>query len=291
MAIRSMQIPDWPDDSPDAILFHQRGWTVTIEKERLTMASSDVEKVMALFEGIANRDPSLAIKHVNPTSYTNHNPLAYDGIEGVRGLIAHLPGGKSPLKVVRAFQDGPYVFTHSEGDFFGQKVFFDIFKLEDGQIVEHWDSSTERTPPNESGHTQTDGPTQAEHLEDREKNKSLIRDFYETCFVRGNFAKIHDYFSADRFIRHDSNGGDGLSAFLALMKAGAQRGVIFKVDEIKFVLGQGDFVLVAAKGSISGKSCVYYDLFRVESGKIAEHWGIIETVPAQEKWNNRNGIL
>ena len=75
------------------------------------------------------------------------------------------------------------------------------------------------------------------------------------------------------------------------LKALAQRGIVFKIDEIKFVLGQGDFVLVAARGSIAGKACVYYDLYRVENEKIAEHWEITENIPPQDKWNNHNGIL
>jgi predicted SnoaL-like aldol condensation-catalyzing enzyme len=253
--------------------------------------TSDIERVVTMFQGFGDRDPHLATKHIHPTSYINHNPLAFDGIEGVKRFIDLLPGEKSPVKILRAFQDGAYVFTHAEGDFFGQKLFFDIFKLEEGQIVEHWDSSTEPTPPNESGHTQTGGPIEAKDLHATEKNKSIVRDFYESVVVPGNYAKIPEYFAGDHFIRHDANGGDGVAAFMARLKALAQKGIVFQIDEIKFVLGQGDFVLVAAKGSLAGESCVYYDLYRVENEKIAEHWGITENVPSQDKWNNKNGIL
>ena len=256
-----------------------------------TTMTSDIEKVVTLFQGFGDRDAELATRYVPPTKYTNHNPMAFDGIAGVKGIIGHLSSEQSSVKMVRTFQDGPYVFTHAEGDFFGPKVFFDIFKLEDGLLVEHWDSSTPQTPPNESGHTQTDGPTEAKDLQDTEKNKALIRNFYETCFLQGNAAKIPEYFAGDNYIRHDENGGDGLSAFLGIMKAAAQKGIFFKIDELKFVLGEGNFVLAAAKGSMADEPCVYYDLFRVESGKIAEHWGITQNIPPQEKWNNHNGIL
>lgn len=33
----------------------------------------------------------------------------------------------------------------------------------------------------------------------------------------------------------------------------------------------------------------FYDLFRVADGKIAEHWDIIEEIPARDKWANDNG--
>jgi hypothetical protein len=44
------------------------------------------------------------------------------------------------------------------------------------------------------------------------------------------------------------------------------------------VLGQGDFVFIAAKGSHEGNPCVYIDLYRVEDGKIAERWGFPEEI-------------
>ena len=44
------------------------------------------------------------------------------------------------------FQAGDYVFTHTDYDFFGPKVGFDILRFEDGKIVEHWDT-IETIPP------------------------------------------------------------------------------------------------------------------------------------------------
>jgi predicted SnoaL-like aldol condensation-catalyzing enzyme len=63
------------------------------------------------------------------------------------------------------------------------------------------------------------------------------------------------------------------------------------IDEIKFVLGQGNLVFVAAKGTHEGAPCVYIDLYRVENGKMAEHWGFPETIPPQKEWKNNNGIF
>ena len=33
----------------------------------------------------------------------------------------------------------------------------------------------------------------------------------------------------------------------------------------------------------------YYDLFRVENGKIAEHWDVMETIADKSTWQNQNG--
>jgi len=255
----------------------------------MSLFVTEIEKAMTVSEGIGDRDPALATKYINRQNFKNHNLMAYDGVQGVEGFISHLPQEKSPLKVIRAFQDGSYVFTQSEGDLFGKKVFFDIYRFENGQIIEHWDNQTDSTPPNQSGHTSTDGPTEATDLKDTEKNKALIKEFYEAIFLKGQLEKMPQYFDGDTYIRHDARGGDGLSALSAMMQQLAKQGMDMNVDKIAMILGQGNFVLVVAGGSISGKPVAYYDLFRVENSKIAEHWDVIENIPPHDQWNNKNG--
>ena len=252
------------------------------------MATSDIEKALTVFQGIGNRNTDLAIKYMHPTKYTQHNPLASDGIAGVKEWIAQLPHKKSPLKTVRAFQDGPYVFTHTEGNVLGQNVFFDIFRFEDGFIVEHWVFSAKAAPPNKSGHTQTDGPTEAKHREDTEKNKSFMRDYYETFHISGDHSRSDQYFTGDLMIRHEPGVGNGVAEFMRDVEVLMQHRTI---DEMKFLLGQGDFVFIAAKGTQEGDPCVYIDLYRVEDEKIVEHWGFPEKILPQEEWKNDNGAL
>ena len=255
------------------------------------MATSDIEKALTVFRGIGNRDKDLATTPMHPTRYKQHNPHASDGVSGVKEWIDQLPGEKSPLNTIRAFQDGPYVFAHTVGDVLRPNVFLDIFKFEEGLIVEHWVVWTDITPPNKSGHTQTDGPTEARGSQDTESNKSLLRDFYETVLVPRDYEKIPEFFAGDHFIRHDPIGGDGVAAFMRMLDSAAQHGLIFKIDEVKFVLGEGDFVLVAAKGSLAENPYVFFDLYRVEGGKMAEHWGVPMKVPPPAEWKNRNGML
>ena len=71
----------------------------------------------------------------------------------------------------------------------------------------------------------------------------------------------------------------------------ADRGLRFamKYHKVHKVLGEGNFVLVASEGEFAGKASAFYDLFRIEHGKIAEHWDTIETIPARSEWKNTNG--
>ena len=55
------------------------------------------------------------------------------------------------------------------------------------------------------------------------------------------------------------------------------------------VLGEGNFVLSISEGSFAGKATSFYDLFRVENGKIVEHWDVMESIIPKEQWKNANG--
>ena len=75
---------------------------------------------------------------------------------------------------MRAFADGDFVFTHTNYNFFGPKIGFDIFRFEYGLIVEHWDNLQETSPANPSGHTMIDGSTESTDLEKTTANKTLV---------------------------------------------------------------------------------------------------------------------
>ena len=48
-------------------------------------------------------------------------------------------------------------------------------------------------------------------------------------------------------------------------------------------------MLSVSEGTFAGKPTSFYDLFRVENGKIAEHWDVMETIAPKAEWKNENG--
>jgi predicted SnoaL-like aldol condensation-catalyzing enzyme/uncharacterized protein YndB with AHSA1/START domain len=277
--------------NPGALYRYHQEWVEVLaraaEKEAAKV-TSNIKRVLTVFAGISAGDVGAATQYIHHTRFVQHNPCAANGVEGLMQFIRKSPRDQLQLTVVRAFQDGPYVVTQAKGQRSGRNVFFDIFRLEDGLVVEHWAFSTTDAPPNQSGHTQTDGPTEVKLSEDTAKNKSIVRKYCETIHISGEHSKIPQYFSGDHCIRHEPGVRDGVTAFKSdLAELVKHR----SIDEIKFVLGQGDFVFIAAKGSHEDSPCVYLDLYRVEDGKIAERWGFPEEIPPQEEWKNNNGML
>lgn len=227
---------------------------------------------------------------INPNKYVQHNLAAKDGIAGLTEFLAQIPKGSARVNTVRVFQDGDLVFAHSDYNIFGPKVGFDVFRFEDGKIVEHWDNLQEKpASANPSGHTMTDGPAEARELEQTEANKRLVRSFLEDILVNGRMDKLAGYFGGDTYIQHNPRIADGLSGLGAGLKAMADSGIALKYERIHRVLGEGNFVLAAGEGQLGGKPFSFYDLFRVENGKIAEHWDTVEAIPPKDQWRNNNG--
>ncbi|MGH6855951.1 MAG: nuclear transport factor 2 family protein, partial [Aestuariivirga sp.] len=134
-----------------------------------------------------------------------------------------------------------------------------------------------------------DGPAEATGLEDTEANKALVRAFIDDILVNGRMEKLTGYFDGDAYVQHNPQIADGLSGLGKALEAMAKAGITMKYDRIHQVLGEGNFVLAVSEGTLGGKPTSFYDLFRVENGKLAEHWDTIETIPAQDQWKNANG--
>ena len=109
-----------------------------------TQEEANRKAVLAFYEkGLNQKDVDAALAYVGDR-YTQHNPNAADGPEGFRKFIGFLrekfPNSHSEIK--RSFVDGDYVILHvhavREPGTKGNAI-VDIFKLENGKIVEHWD--------------------------------------------------------------------------------------------------------------------------------------------------------
>jgi predicted SnoaL-like aldol condensation-catalyzing enzyme len=248
------------------------------------------EKAVAVIESIETGNPE-AISYINPNTYIQHNLAVADGPAGFGALLQLLPEGSAKAKVKRAFQDDNFVVLHTEYNFFGPKVGFDVFRFEDGKIVEHWDNLQELTPVNASGRTQTDGSTKVINLNDTEQNKALVADFVNTILINGDMTRINDFIGVndEDYLQHNPAIGDGLNSLGKALASLAENGMPMIYKNNHKILGQGNFVLSISEGTFLNKDVAFYDLFRIENNKLVEHWDVIENIPAKAEWKNHNG--
>ncbi len=254
---------------------------------------TNTQKALELIGTFATGDTKKAASLL-AEGYIQHN-LAYGtGREAFVGSVSYLASApvKTTVRNIRAFEDGDKVFLQTVYNFAGagEQVAFDIFRIDkDGLIAEHWDNLANVAEPNPSGHTQIDGTTEVADLDKTEANRELVKNFLYDVMQGNNSAKTPDYFEGDVYIQHNTAIADGLSGLGAALAAMAEQNIQMIYTSVHQVLAQGNFVLAVSEGTFGGAPTSYYDLWRVENGKIAEHWDVMETIAEKSAWQNQNG--
>ena len=258
------------------------------QKEVITMTNT--EKALALINTFATGDTEKASELLEE-NYIQHN-LAYGtGRDAFVGSVSYLASApvKTTVNNIRAFEDGDKVFLQTVYNFAGagEQVAFDIFRFDaDGKIAEHWDNLAAKAEPNPSGHTQTDGTMEINDLDKTETNRELVKDFLYDVMQGNRPEKTPDYFDGDTYIQHNTGIADGVSG---LNEALAAQDIQMIYNKTHMILAQGNYVLAVSEGTFGGAPTSYYDLWRIENGKIAEHWDVMETIADKSTWQNQNG--
>ena len=258
-----------------------------------TTQQTQTEKALALINTFATGDTETAASLL-AEGYIQHN-LAYGtGRDAFIGSVEYLASAdvKTTVQNIRAFEDGDKVFLQTIYNFAGagEQVAFDIFRFdEDGLIAEHWDNLAAVAEANPSGHTQTDGTMEITDLDKTEENRELVENFLYDVMQGNNPDKTAGYFDGDTYIQHNTAIADGVSGLSEALAALSEAGIEMIYDETHMVLAQGNFVLAVSEGTYGGAHTSYYDLWRVENGKIAEHWDVMETIADESTWQNENG--
>lgn len=251
------------------------------------MTLTNKDKIRALLKSIQTGDPA-PVAFVNEAKYIQHNPQTHEGSEGLAHLFKRLAATNPRVEIVRAFEDGDYVFAHTEYDFAKRNIGFEVFRFENGQAVEHWDNIQKRKGPNALGREMTDGTTKSEDHESTENNRAFIRGFVETALIGGDRSLFDNYFS-ENFAEYNPRLTDDVSELKSELEARGPEGLLIDYQKVHRVLAEGSFVLSVCEGYRSGVHTSFYDLFRVKDAKIAEHWDTTEEIAPKSEWKNDNG--
>jgi predicted SnoaL-like aldol condensation-catalyzing enzyme len=245
----------------------------------------------AVIEVFQNRD-STAIDRFFSDHFAQHDPNIGDGLSGLRAFVTEVTNSPaSHVTIYRTVVDGDMVMLHSKYEswpgFSGPVIAFDLFRFKDGKIVEHWGGQTAETIPNLSGHAQVDGPTAVIDRERTEANRILVRNFKQVVTVELRFDRVDEFIDGDHYTQHASKVGDGTARMKARVSEVEKPGAAPVLIPRRYV-AEGNFVLCVVEARTEPPTA-NYDLFRVENGKIAEHWDVLSVIPPENRWKNTNG--
>lgn len=112
-------------------------------------------------------------------------------------------------------------------------------------------------------------------------NKALVLKAYQALFGDHDLSAVDRYWAQD-YIQHNPYMADGTEAVKQYVeKIGLLNGPKFKVEFLR-VAAEGDLVFTQLRQPKMGDNpeMVIVDIFRVANGKIAEHWDVMQAVPA-----------
>jgi predicted SnoaL-like aldol condensation-catalyzing enzyme len=246
----------------------------------------------AMIEIFREKDPA-AVDRYFGKSFIQHDPNLADGFAGMKSFATEVASSPAAdMTIYRTLVDGDFVLLHSRyqgvAHYAGPVIAFDLFRFRDGEIVEHWGGQEPEAPPNRSGRTQVDGPTAVLDREKTEANRTLVRTYRETVMVELRFDRIEEFIQDAHYAQHSSEIGDGIARLRDRIASVAKEGGKLYLTPRRFV-AEGNFVLVLSEGDLPTGPTALYDLFRVDNGKIVEHWDVLSPIPPRDAWKNSNG--
>lgn len=237
-------------------------------------------------EAIRDGDYVEAINTYAGARYTQHSTPVKDGKEGFIEFFADFVQ-RNPtreIEIIRAFEDGPYVFLHvvqilDDGRY--RYVTADIFDTdEDCKLIEHWDIIGELRETTASGRSQIDGSTEILDLDKTEDNKQLVIRFVNEVLLTGDYNRLSEFMAPD-YAEHNPDVADGVES-LEAYAIETEMGYI----KLHRAVGAGNFVATLAESESERKRRAVIDLFRLEHGKIVEHWDVVEVITPEDTWVN-----
>ncbi|MEJ2045656.1 MAG: nuclear transport factor 2 family protein [Reinekea sp.] len=244
------------------------------------------------------RDVDAARKYLAP-DYIQHNPMVDTGRESILSMVASF-GSAEPIQdrvkadivaivaerdLVALIQVSPRNEPHPY-----TTTWFDLFRVEDGKITEHWDPAAlppGMTPANYVPTKVNPNYQQslASNAPELRKNKKRVYDMWRTLLDAQQVSEAPKYLALD-YIQHNPMANTGLHGFMSFFEQFAQpKQVEPEVKNFIEMIAEDDLVVLATVSTRKDSNgnpynTTWFDMFRVDGRKMTEHWDSA-TIPVQ----------
>lgn len=120
-----------------------------------------------------------------------------------------------------------------------------------------------------------------------EQNKKIVVNFYNGVFQKHEVKAYSDRYIGNQYIQHNPHVPDGKAPFVNYFTQYFKENPTAK-STIKRAVADGDLVWLHVHSTQNSKNLgtAVVDIFRVENGKIVEHWDVQQEVPKQSANKN-----
>lgn len=233
------------------------------------------------------------IEELYHVDYTQHAPFIADGREGLRdAVIAMREDGISPQRdIARVLAQGDLVGVQSRvvtGEV--SNIVGNIFRFEDGQIIEHWQTMQTEVPKSKtaSGNSMIDGggdvTLKLSNLE-LARNTSIAAEFFSKG-IAGDIPTLKRLFG-EEYIQHNPRVPNGIEPIFGFFKD--SDGTLGDVTVYQ-TISEGDLTMALVEYADWGNAVI--ELLRHdENGLIVEHWDIVQEIPPVDEFAHDNGLF
>jgi predicted SnoaL-like aldol condensation-catalyzing enzyme len=248
----------------------------------------NIELVRRFYTEVIGQNNTGVVAELFASDYIQHDSSVANGPDGQIQLVENLrtktPGLVATIKHIAA--DGDYVVVHWHAsatpadERTGQAV-SDLYRVNNGKIVEHWDAFQDVPAMTPSGNSmfsdlyQYSGQKPALTEEQEEANKTLAVTAYLGLFNDHDLSLLDKYWDPN-YLQHNPwvpNGTDGLKMLIQSMPAGAGTKLQFAQtladDDLVYTIA-----LMSGQGDAGATMRMLTDIFRVVDDKIVEHWDV-----------------
>ncbi|HUN22117.1 MAG TPA: nuclear transport factor 2 family protein [Anaerolineales bacterium] len=277
--------------------------TVVPTEESATVSNTETNRAAAIdaftrmFQGDAT-----AVDQYFAEDFVNHNPYGGgQGLDSYRQISTQLGAAGFPMwEAIRSIASGDYVAVQGLYHFESLATFkpdpdapgvvaIDLFRFENGKIVEHWDAlqdvvPAEKTPDNNDMLSGAIGKPGEPAIDPKVAQDAVV------ALSNGDKSLIKTVFS-EAYVNHNPFGADGWSGLEQLADILGSAG--FQMYTPLRAFADGDLVILhgiyhfenieSFKPSQDAPGVIAFDIFRIEDGKIVEHWDVLQNNVPSEK--------
>ena len=253
------------------------------------MALSNQEKknIQIVWNGldaILKEKSEIGIEANFAQDFIQHNPWAGDTIVHLKEML-QMDFGYEPKRWISDGDIMSYQGYYTAPNPLGELPLLctDMWRIENGKVQEHWDALMPVTNEQLQHAIEGNGDGEKEVSEElRKSNKALVKRFLDHVFNRGRLDQIEALVSKDYVYHHRLDGVlHGQQVIEDQMKRNGGR----MLHDNKLLLSSGDLVM-AHSHYFGENERVVFDWFRLEEGKIVEHWTVEQSITPLEEVAN-----
>ena len=245
----------------------------------MSLSTEEKRNIQIVWDGldaILKEKSEVGIEANFADDFIQHNPWAGDTIVHLKEML-QMDFGYEPVRWVSDGDIMAYHGFYTAPNPLGEHPLLctDVWRIENGKVQEHWDALAPLPESMVTNATAGEGNGEKEvSPETRTLNKAVVKRFLDHVLNRGRLSEINALVSEDYTYYHEEQGAlQGISTLKNFIEKEGGR----MIHDNKLIIASGDLVMTHSH-FFGEDERVVFDWFRLDDGKIVDHWSVAQPI-------------